>query len=102
MFYARTPNDKQYKDITNVKKLMNMVSIDEDTIRGRKFSLINRYHNRIKTELLKIPMNTKNIKSILDIGSGRGGDVQKWVKAGYTHIVCVEPNDKHRVELKNR
>ena len=103
--YQRVRYDKpKANDISIAIDNWNVIhsSIDEDTIRGRKFSLINRYHNRIKTELLKIPMNTKNIKSILDIGSGRGGDVQKWVKAGYTHIVCVEPNDKHRVELKNR
>ncbi|GAG79847.1 unnamed protein product, partial [marine sediment metagenome] len=38
--------------------------------------------------------------TLLDIGSGRGGDVSKW--RNYSKIVAVEPNPEHIVELQRR
>ena len=41
-------------------------------------------------------------RTILNVGAGRGGDVNKWVTAGFTHVICVEPNAEHIVELEKR
>jgi len=81
--------------------------IDEDTIRGNKFSLMFRYHNRIKWDIFreishKLPKVDGNSRTILSIGAGKGGDVYKWETYGFTHVIAVEPNDENRLELKRR
>ncbi len=78
-----------------------MRPLDMDTLEGNTFKLLRRYHNSIKRHLFNFPFddNTKN-KTLLDIGSGRGGDVSKWRR--YSKIVAVEPNLEHIVELKRR
>ena len=70
--------------------------ITRETIRGETFFFVRKYHNRIKRELLA-PFAGKNL---LDIGSGRGGDVSKW--KDLRRIVAVEPNAKYITELRNR
>lgn len=79
--------------------------IDQATISGEKFSLVFRYHNRIKWNLfntVRDSLPNVSTRTLLDIGSGRGGDVRKWFDAGFTHIICVEPNDENRTELARR
>ena len=66
------------------------------TILGEDFTLLRRYHNRIKWDLYnrileKFPGNDQ--PTLLDIGSGRGGDVAKW--RNIWRIVAVEPNHDH-------
>lgn len=80
-------------------------SIDQETITGQKFSLVFRYHNRVKWRLyntVRDGLPPASPRTLLDIGSGRGGDVRKWFDAGFTHIICVEPNEANRDELKRR
>lgn len=76
--------------------------IDENVLTGNSFRLLRKYHNRIKSELFRIA--SKNViygrRTLLDIGSGRGGDVRKWLL--FDKIVAVEPNDEHIVELQRR
>lgn len=69
--------------------------LSEELLRGRTFRLAHAYHNRIKRQLLEQYQGT-----LLDLGSGRGEDVAKWKK--YHHVVCVEPNETHRMELGRR
>lgn len=79
--------------------------LDETIIRGEKFGLVFRYHNREKWVLynmVKDGLKEMKIKTLLDIGSGRGGDVDKWIESGFTHIICVEPTEKNRIELTSR
>jgi len=79
--------------------------IDLETITGQKFSLIFRYHNLEKWNLYNYvgrALPKTPVRSLLDIGSGRGGDVYKWLQNGFTHVVCVEPNEENRVELMRR
>lgn len=79
--------------------------IDEATIRGQKFSLSFRYHNREKWNIFNMigkALPPAKVRVLLDIGSGRGGDLDKWVANGFTHIICIEPNDKNREELSRR
>lgn len=74
--------------------------ISQETLEGQTFDLLRRYHNRIKAELFKKPLKQKKDLTLLDIGSGRGGDVSRWKK--YSKIVAVEPNLEHIQELKRR
>jgi SAM-dependent methyltransferase len=61
------------------------------------------YHNRIKDGLYRLIPPGSNI---LDLGSGRGGDVRKWVRLSQKGrgglVVAVEPNPDHIVTLRAR
>lgn len=71
-----------------------------EMMRGDEFELVFRYHNREKKALYdSLP---KRPKVLLDVGSGRGGDVNKWIAGGFTHVIMVEPNDENRNELRRR
>lgn len=39
---------------------------------------------------------------VLDLGSGKGGDLTKYLKANVASLVCVEPNQDNLVELNKR
>lgn len=71
--------------------------ISEDTLKGTDFKLMFRYHNRIKKGLFDIIPGGSNI---LDIGTGRGGDVAKWRKLN--KVVAVEPDEDNRRLLHQR
>lgn len=71
--------------------------ISEDTLCGKTFVLLRRYHNRIKRELLR--QSAKGGK-LLDIGGGRGGDIDKW--SGFSQVITVEPNANNREEFQRR
>jgi len=64
-----------------------------EMLSGNSFDLVRRYHNRIKRQLLATGSGL-----LLDIGSGRGGDVSKW--SNYQHVYAVEPY--HVEELTRR
>lgn len=73
--------------------------ITQDIIEGKTFVLMRKYHNRIKRELYNL-VGAKEGMTLLDIGSGRGGDVSKW--NNFSKIIAVEPNSDHIEELKRR
>lgn len=73
--------------------------ITQDIIKGESFILMRKYHNRIKRELY-YQVGTREGMTLLDIGSGRGGDVSKWSK--FSKVIAVEPNLEHLEELKRR
>lgn len=76
-----------------------MIPIDENYISGNNLNMTFFYHNRVKSELYsKIKPNS----IILDIGSGRGGDISKWKNIKNSKIYAVEPNEDNLYELKNR
>lgn len=60
--------------------------------------LMRQYHNATKRKLLK-KVCTKGC-TILDIGSGQGGDLSKWGIA--KKVYCVEPSANAVKELKRR
>jgi hypothetical protein len=71
--------------------------IDEETMKGDSFALLRKYHNSIKKNLF---LSVQDEKTLLDIGSGYGGDLGKW--KNFTRIVAVEPDPEHVEELKKR
>jgi hypothetical protein len=74
--------------------------IDAETLRGQTFQLMRAYHNQIKLKLYQNLKYTRSHKVLLDIGSGRGGDIKKWNK--FDMIFAVEPNSEHIKELEAR
>lgn len=79
--------------------------ITEETIRGKDLVIMRALHNKIKEGLLEKYVNAlkKENKetSLLDIGSGRGGDLQKWKDLGLK-VYAVEPNRDNYEELLKR
>lgn len=71
----------------------------ETTLTGKDTVLMRRYHNTIKRKLF---MSDNENKTLLDIGSGKGGDVSKWRQGKFSKIVAVEPNQDHIIELRRR
>lgn len=76
------------------------VPIQLDVLLGNTTQLVRNYHNRIKKDLFTQAARrySKRIGSgrkpyLLDIGSGRGGDIFKW--KDYDKIIAVEPNLDH-------
>ncbi|AVR53030.1 3-domain mRNA capping enzyme [Marseillevirus Shanghai 1] len=71
-----------------------------ETLKGENLVLPRRYNNVAKQCLLGIP-KVKNPR-LLDIGPGRGGDTQKWLKSGISLLKGVEPNKENIVEFEKR
>jgi hypothetical protein len=64
---------------------------------GHACVLMRRYHNAVKRGMLE---RFAKGCTILDVGSGQGGDVTKWGDAN--KVYCVEPNNNVVKELKRR
>ena len=71
--------------------------LEHQTLVGKSFALVRAYHNRVKRDLLQqIPTGSY----LVDLGSGRGGDVRKWYHLA--RVLAVEPNLEHTRELRRR
>jgi SAM-dependent methyltransferase len=73
--------------------------ITVDTMIGESFQLVRYLHNRVKGELFARTLTGEHL-TLLDIGSGRGGDLRKM--SGYERVYAVEPNADHREEFSRR
>ncbi len=62
---------------------------------GRGFYLMRKYHNKVKKQMI-ITAKDKKAK-ILDVGTGQGGDLNKWKRA--SHVFCVEPSKDATEEM---
>lgn len=65
---------------------------------------LKKYHNYIKEKIIQYPTshtltpifkdnkkdNNKVRGPLLDLSAGKGGDIHKWVKAGYKHVVACD------------
>ena len=74
--------------------------ITYDNLDGSGFFFLRLHHNKIKRALFTKVINDipTEQKILLDIGSGRGGDIKKW--RGFTDVVAVEP--EHTLDLIDR
>lgn len=97
----RNRADKLYPNEINVAKdVWNdiHIPITEKTIRGNTITLMKKFHNDKKRMLLdEIPNNSK----IIDIGSGQGGDIQKW-NDKKLQVIAVEPDAEKIKAFKSR
>ena len=73
--------------------------IDEETLLGDTLKVMRRYHNSVKMSLLSTLFRRGEV--ILDIGSGRGGDLMKWKKRGLK-VIGIEPEQDNVDEFMAR
>ena len=93
--------DKKYpnlKEVADDNWNLIFIPISIETLLGNNIQLVRKYHNKIKEGLFtqSSQRHIKNIGqnlSLLDIGSGWGGDLTKWKNFG--NIIAVEPNLDH-------
>ena len=77
-----------------------MTPLSMDTLLGKDLVVMRRFHNMMKGDL--IDRNLSEGDTILDIGSGRGGDLFKWKKKGLSKVYAIEPNKENLKEFKER
>ena len=77
--------------------------ITNEDLSGKTLSFAFSYQNRIKKSLFDFAGGSNNNEfiKILDLGTGRGGDLLKMV-SNKGRILAVEPNNENRTELYNR
>ena len=71
-----------------------------DTISGNNLVIMRKYHNREKLNFLKESFSEGDV--IVDIGSGRGGDLLKWKQLNLSKVYSVEPNRENLDILEER
>jgi len=72
--------------------------IEEDTLLGNTIILMRKYHNQVKREIFDNVSGYDN--HLIDIGSGRGGDITKLKH--FSKILAIEPNENNMKEFKRR
>lgn len=53
-----------------------------------------KFHNKVKNYLINFP-DENNRKFLLDLGCGKGGDIMKWINAGYTDVLAIDNSHTH-------
>lgn len=84
--------------IGNWEDIINPITID--TITGNNLIVMRKYHNIEKFNLLKEHFQKGD--TIVDVGSGRGGDLRKWRKLELSKVYCIEPNSENLEILQER
>ena len=74
--------------------------ITKTTIEGYTLQLMRRYHNITKDNMLRGAFRSGDV--IVDIGSGRGGDLSKWNNLKLKKVFAIEPNDDNFAEFQRR
>jgi hypothetical protein len=87
--------DKPQGNSWNIIQKNMYSSVPGTLFSGRGFYLMRKYHNKVKRQMI-IRANDKGAK-ILDVGTGQGGDLNKWKRA--SHVFCVEPSKEATEEM---
>ena len=61
---------------------------------------IRQHHNLVKRQLIQSA--TRQGDSVLDVGCGFGGDLQKWIHANVRTLDMCDPNAVALIEAKSR
>lgn len=100
--FVRFREDKSHansmKTASNVwKDIKN--PIPESTLLGKDLSMLFFVTNIMKKNIIgKIPRGA----IVVDIGSGKGGDLMKYEHQGVSHVIAVEPNEENRTFMEER
>lgn len=90
-------------ELETAKSVWNHIlrPIDPNTFFGNDLKIMRYTHNRTKEFLLK---NFQGLKTIIDVGTGQGGDLEKWSTSGFEKIYIVEPdpNGDKLAEMESR
>ena len=97
-FDKTTPNSNItassiWTEINSEKEIIEYFNEDDNTFRLRN------YHNMIKKHIFD-DIKDKQNSLIIDIGSGKGGDLSRF--KDFSSILLVEPNENNLKELKTR
>lgn len=101
--YIRTRFDKARPNSEMVyNSILRLYSdpISEEAITGKSFSLMRKYHNRVKRQIYDL-LEKSGVKTITDIGSAKGGDLSSW-KRGKFFVNAVEPDPENVKEILQR
>lgn len=71
------PNYRMPVDIDPISNIYNCYGLP----------LLRFHHNYVKLQLLKLCSS----EALIDVGSGYGGDISKWLKCNYNRIYAVDP-----------
>ena len=82
-----------FKDMVNPFESYKLLELFKPMFKFRK------YHNQIKREIITYFCGNK---TILDLGIGRGGDIDKYKKVATNKVFGVEPNQTNCGELLER
>ena len=74
--------------------------VTTDTLLGKDIKLYRQYHNRVKREVLTNREKVPDGSHLIDIGSGRGGDLNKLSK--FSKVLMIEPYAPFLEELEKR
>lgn len=95
---TRFREDKVQGNSKHIVEINLCDSVPGTLFTGRGFYLMRKYHNNVKYRTIK---NADDFKAtILDIGTGQGGDIGKWKRA--KRVYCVEPNRESLDEMLER
>ena len=92
--------DKTFPNTAGVAaKLHSLIlsPISEQTLKGEDTVLMRKYHNILKRSIFD---NAESNSYLIDIGSGKGGDLSKW--GNFERVLAVEPDAGYVREFKRR
>lgn len=101
----RIRHNKVYPNMENIVKdnwsdIFDPIKIEYLT--GHDIRFMRKYHNKAKRALIRSArMHLGPNKNILDIGSGRGGDVSS-MSRNFGKLILVEPDTKNTIVLIQR
>ena len=67
---------------------------------SQQSGVLRSFHNRVKSYLIQT--YCKNTEWLLDIGSGRGGDIFKWDKVNIPNVIGIDVKQEYINEAINR
>jgi len=65
-----------------------------------KMTIMRKFHNSLKLDLYN--KYASNSESLLDIGTGRGGDIMKWHKCNIKQVIGIDINKEYITEAISR
>lgn len=71
-----------------------------NVITGNSLQLMRKYHNRVKRQIYEY-LRIQGVRSITDVGSGKGGDIIKWMENSL-FVNAIEPDPSNVVDFLQR
>lgn len=69
---------------------------------SKDFYKMRKFHNRVKKDMIKELAEKHSIKKLISIGSGKGGDMEKWYDAKIEQVIGFDINENFIDEAYKR
>jgi hypothetical protein len=98
-------------NLQNKLDLDNMIYVNSDislnnsyfkVLDNDDYSAIRKFNNFVKMKLIELNLNTLSMDNIIDICSGRGQDLQKYINCGFKNIFMFDNDIDGIIEIINR